>query len=137
MWRLYELAEKEIDNFGGIFYADGNLDWAAETWKQDRNIIMAMGSVMFGTLSAGFNSISMTVMNIIPELIAELYDHVLNYRWKEAKTAQENIYRRVRDIWTHDEDLIVKMKMEFNKVNTGFKMGPTRKPIWSEKMMRM
>lgn len=137
MSRFYDLAEKEISNFGGIYYADGNLDTAAETWKAGREVIMAMGTVMLGTLATGFDAVSMTVMNIVPEWIVELHDHVLNYRWKEAAVVQGKIIKRVRDIWTNDEDLIVKMKMEFNKLNTGFKLGPTRKPKWTESMMNM
>lgn len=136
MWRLYDLAEKEITNFGGIYYADANLDAAVETNKPDRTIIMGLGSIMLGSLTTGFDAVSMPLMNIVPEWIVELHDHVLNYRWKEAMVIQDKINKRVRDIWTHEEDLIVRMKTEFNKINTGFKMGPTRKPMWTETMMR-
>lgn len=135
MWRFYELAEKEIPNFGGIYYADANLDCAVETWMANRNVIVAMGTTMLGAMSMGFNAISMTVMNIIPECMVELYENVLNGRWKEAMAIQANIVKYVRNIWAYDEDLIVKMKMEFNKINSGLNMGPTRKPMFSEMMM--
>lgn len=136
MWRFAELAEKEITNFGGIFYADGNLDHAVETLKTGRTVIMGVGSIMVGSLAMGFESLSMTVMNIWPELIVELHEHVLNYRLKEAIVIQDKIIKKIREIYVHDEDLIVKMKTEFNKINTTFKMGPTRKPKWTELMMR-
>lgn len=136
MWRLYDLAEKEITNFGGIYYADGNLDLAVETLRTDRKIILAMGTTMIGTMMSGFDAISMTVMNIIPETIVELYEHVLNNRLKEAYLVQDKITKRVRDIWTREEDLIVKMKTEFNKINSGFKLGVTRKPTWTKMMTR-
>lgn len=136
MWRFYEMSEKEITNFGGIFFADGNLEIAAETMKTGRTVIMAMGTTMLGAMMTGLEAFSMTVMNICPEWISEMWEHAMNNRFKEAMVCQEKIVKRVRDIWTHDTDLIVRMKMEFNKVNSGIKMGPTRKPMWTETMMR-
>jgi len=137
MWRLYDLAEKEINNFGGIYYADANLEGAVETMSADRTVIMAMGSAMLASMSMGFGTFSMAMMNIIPEMIAEYHQHMLNYRLKEAMAVHEKIIKRTRDVSLHDENMIVKMKMEFNKMNTGIKMGPARLPMRTEMMMRM
>jgi N-acetylneuraminate lyase len=136
MWRFYDLAEKEIKNFGGIYYADANLDWALEAAKTDRKIILGLKTVALGALTLGFNAISMPLMNIVPEWFVELYDHVLNYRLKEAMIVQERIVKRVRDIGVHDQDFIHNIKIEFNKVNTGFQMGLTRTPKWTESKVR-
>lgn len=134
MFRFYEMAEKEIPNFGGIYNADANLDRAVETCMNDRTVIMAMGTIMLGAMTMGFDAFSMTVMNIFPDYIVELHEHMLNYRWKEAMVCQKKIVKCVHDIWKCDEDLVLKMKMEFNKMNTGFKMGPTRKPMMMRRM---
>lgn len=129
MWRLYDLAEKDISNFGGIYYADFNLDHAVDTWKADRTIILGVGKTFLGAQSLGFEALSVTAMNLYPDSFVELYEHIRNYRLKEAQVVQERIFKRIQEILTHDEDYIVKMKAEFNKLNLGFKVGVTRKPV--------
>lgn len=130
MWRLQELAEREINNFGGVFYADPNLDGAMELYKTDRTVIVGMKNIMLGALAMGIRAISMTMMNLVPEWSVELYEHMMNNQLKEALVVQEKIVRRTQELLAHDEhDMINKMKMEFNKLNTSFKMGPTRAPM--------
>lgn len=136
MWRLYDLAEKEITNFGGIYYADSDLERALDTYKGDRTVILGMSKCAISGLTLGFQAISMTVMNLYPEMICELYDHFLNNRLKEALLVQDKLMKRIHDIYKLDEDIIVSMKMEFNKLNLGFKCGATRKPVWTQYMIR-
>lgn len=136
MWRLYDLAEKEISNFGGIYNAELNLDQAVDTIKANRTVILATGRSAISGLTMGFHAISMTVMNLYPEWIAEMHDHILNYRLKEAELLQEKLIKRIHDIYKNDEDIIVSMKTEFNKLNLGFKLGATRKPVWTQYMIR-
>lgn len=108
-------------------YADGNLDFAMEMKKEGRNVIMGMGTIMLGTLTMGIDAISMTAMNVMPELIFELYDLMKKDKLHDAMVLQEKIFYKIREFWREDEDMIKKMKMEFNKI---MKMGPIRKPEW-------
>lgn len=136
MWRLYDLAEKEIPTFGGIYFADSKFDHALETLRTDRTVILGSGQTVLGALTLGFVAISHPMINIFPEWFVELYDHVRNYRLKEAIVVQDKIFKRIRDTFTHDEDLIVKSKTVFNTLNLGFKVGATRKPVWTQSMFR-
>lgn len=137
MWRLCDMAEKEITNFAGVYYADPSLDRAVDTMKPNRKIIMTTRHTLLGALTMGMDAISMIAMNVMPEMVAECYEHMMNNRLKEAMIMQEKLMKRTREILGHDQDMVVKMKMEFNKLNASLKMGPTRKPMWNETMMRM
>lgn len=137
MWRLAEMAEKEIPSFAGVFYADGNLDKAAEMMKSGRSLIMGMGSIMVGAMAMGIDAISMTAMNLMPEMMVELMDHVLNNRLREAMLLQEKMRQSIRGVWQYGDDMIMKMKMEFNKMNSSIKLGPCRKPPMTMMMKPM
>lgn len=134
MGQFYELAEKEIPNFGGIYYADYNLEFAVETLKTDNTIILGVGKVHVAPFTLGFHAISSTAMNIFPEMIFELYNHIVNKQVKEALVVQDKLIKCIFDVATLEEDFIVKMKVEFNKLNLGFKLGATRKPFCTESM---
>lgn len=134
MWRLYDLAEKEIPNFGGIFYADGNLDRALMLWRKDRPLIMGMGNLMLGSYVMGIESFSMTMMNIMPDMILEMYENMRSGKMKEAMLLQEKITMRMHEIYRPDEDMFMKMKMEFNKI---LKVGALRKPELTMKLLKM
>jgi len=136
MWRFYELAEKEITNFGGIYYADFNWEHAAEALRADRTIILGVGKCFLGALTSGFEAISTPFVNLYPELYVELYDHILNYRLKEALLVQDKLIKHIREFYVYGEDWIVKVKEEFNKVNSGFKLGVFRKPEFTKTAFR-
>lgn len=136
MPRFYDLSQKEISNFGGIYYSDYNLENALDVFKNDRTVILGIGKAAISAFALGFDAYSMSAMNVFPELVAELYNHVLHYRLKEALFVQDKIFKRIYDIYKDDEDFIVKIKAEFNKLNLGFKVGATRKPLYTEFMIR-
>lgn len=133
MSRLYDMAEKEVPNFGGIFYADGNLDRAMMMMRKDRMVIMGMMGMMLGTYMMGIESMSMTAMNIMPDMMMELYENMRNMKMKEAMLLQEKIMLRIREIYNPQEDMFLKLKMEFDKI---LKVGPMRKPELTMCMFR-
>lgn len=136
MPRFYGLAKKEISNFAGIYYSEYNVENALDTLKTSCPVILGIGKAAISAFTLGFDAYSMSAMNVFPELVAELYGYVLNYRLKEAQLVQDKIFERIYDIYKDDEDFIVKIKTEFNNLNLGFKVGATRKPLYTEYMIR-
>lgn len=134
MFRFVEMAEKEVPTFAGVMFADSNLDKAMSVMKPGtRTIIMGMGTCMLGAMSQGLEAVSMTAMNLFPEMMKEMYDLMQNNRMREAMMVQQKMTQRIYSIWTPGSDMIMTMKSEYNKLNADMKMGPMRKP----KMMTM
>lgn len=98
------------------------------------NYIIATGISMMGHMIQGFEAISMMAMNICPEMMKEMYDHMLNHRMREAMMLHCKMSKRVWDMLRCDTDMdwVMAMKMEMNKM---LNMGPLRKPKMT--MMKM
>lgn len=136
VWRFAELAEKEISTFSGIYYADYNVDHAIETRHTDRTVIFGIEKVFLGAFTLGFHAVSSMMLNLYPDSIFELYDHVHNYRLKEAYVVQDKLFKHIQAIYVHGDDLFDKIKTEFNKLKVGFSVGATRKPTYTGSMIR-
>lgn len=132
MPRFYEFAEKEISTFGGLYFAHHNMDEAYSTLKQGRTVILGMETMLLGALTHGFEAVAVTMMNIHPELIFEIFENCRNNKLQEAKTTQYKLNQRINEIYKRGGDWNTYMKNEFNKVRD-FKVGPTRKPMYNVK----
>lgn len=126
---FYELAEKEVPNFGGIYYADGNLDQAAQLRYKNQYAIMASATTMFAAYSMGFEAFSMTAMNFVPETLIEFYNQFKNYQFKEALVTQKKFIDQFYEATASYPDFFKTLKTEFNKF---FNVGPMRKPIYNQ-----
>jgi len=131
MWRLYDLAEKDIPNFSGLFFAHGKLDDALLTKNSNRLIIYAHPLIMGAAMLHGIQSLCMIHTNLMPEMMMEFYEHMRNMRMRESMELFDKMFRRMYEFWHHGEDIISLMKIEWNKVNSSMKMGPMRKPLFN------
>lgn len=131
MWRFYDLAEKDIPNFAGLFFANGKFDDALLAMKPNRYIIYAHPLLASSALMHGFDALCMIHFNIMPEMMYEFYEHMRNYRMREAMELYDKVFHRMYEFWHHGDDMITMMKMEWNKINSSMKMGPMRKPYFN------
>ncbi|XP_031628870.1 N-acetylneuraminate lyase B-like [Contarinia nasturtii] len=126
-----QLMKKEVSTFAGLFWAVDHIDQAIHLKEKmpEYNYIIAMGSSIMGYMAEGFEAISMTVMNLYPELVKEVYDNMTQYKMQEAYDAREKLYKTIYDLFAKENcmDDIYTMKKEMDKLYP-FKMGPVRKP---------
>lgn len=125
------MAEKEIPNFSGLLFASGKLDDAILAMKPDRLIIYGHPMIMAGAMMHGMDSLCMIHMNVMPEMMMEFYEHMRNMRMREGMDMYQKMLRRMFEFWHHGDDMVTMMKMEWNKMNSGMKMGPMRKPLFN------
>jgi len=136
-----QIIEKEVPTFAGFFWADDHIDKLTflKHKMPEYHYIVGVGSTMTGFMAEGFDAISMTAMNLYPELIKELYELMMSYKMHEAYTLKVNMTKKVYDLFHLDRsmDWLLTMKMEMDKMHP-WKMGPLRKPMtksywWSGK----
>lgn len=132
MYRFMHLMEKEVHMFAGLFWADDNIDKVSFLKEKmpEFNYIIGMGTSMMGFFAEGFESFSMTAMNLYPEMIKEIYDYMLDFKMNEAFIVKKKMIKRVYDLFRMDinMDFMTVMKIEMDKIYPAMKMGPTRKP---------
>lgn len=126
-----QLMQKEVTTFAGFYWADTQLDSVMylKLKMPEYYYIIGMGSSMMGFMAEGFDSISMTAMNIYPQMVKELYDYMLNFKMQEAYVVKGKMVKSIYDMFPKDSpmDWFMMMKMQMNKLYP-FKMGPMRKP---------
>lgn len=128
MIRSYELMEREVPNFGGIYYAHHNLDEATTLLKMNRNIILWADNILEGALTLGFEAITSTLLNVYPELMVEILNLHRDGKLREAMVAQDKLIKRIESVYRRGFDWIQVWKEEFNKVHD-IKVGAFRKPM--------
>lgn len=129
MPRFCDLAEKEIPNFGGLKYTNGNMEEGVACLKSGRTIFLGADTILVGAMALGFDSAIITTLNLFPELSQEIYELMKTNKWQEANVVQMKLNKRVWEICPRGGDWVATMKNEFNKINTTFKAGPCRKPL--------
>lgn len=128
MIRLYDLLQRSIPNFDGIYYRHTDIEIATYLLKEGYNIILSTDTILVGVLSLGFDGISSIAMNLFPEIVTEIYDLVLNAKLREAREVNDKFYHRIREVVAlQTQDWVGSMKLEFNK-KADFKIGELRKP---------
>lgn len=126
--RFCDLAEQHINTFCGIEYASGDLAEGVTLLKQGRNVLLGCDTILVAGLALGFDAAILTMLNIIPECVIDIYDCVCSHKLREAQEAQVKLNHRVWEITKCSQlDWIESMKTEFNKINTAFQCGPWRK----------
>jgi len=127
-----ELMERELRTFTGIYYAHDHLDHIMnlKLKKPDYVYIIGLMSSMLGYMIEGFEAFSMTAMNLYPEMVKEMYDHMHARHINEALMVHDKFVLRVHDLFPIDSHLhyVQIMKMEMDKLYTTTKMGPIRMP---------
>lgn len=129
MYRWMKMMEKEISMFAGLYWAHDQIDHVMLLKEKmpTYNYIIATGISMMGYMMQGFDAISMMAMNVCPEMMKEMYDHMMNYRMREAMMLHGKMSKRFWDMMRLDTDMdwVTAMKLEMNKI---MNMGPLRKP---------
>lgn len=73
-------------------------------------------------------------MNIMPELLRELYDLMMNYNLNEALAIRRKLLNRISEWIQIDQnlninlDILLILRRELEKVNPALKLGPMRRP---------
>ncbi|XP_031634410.1 N-acetylneuraminate lyase B-like [Contarinia nasturtii] len=126
--RLYELLHSAIPNFDGIYYRHTNIEAATNLLKEGHNIILSTDTILVGVLTLGFETISSISLNLYPEHVTEIYEYVLNGKWREARETNDKLFHRIKGVVAQQTfDWVELLKREFNKM-ADFKVGETRKP---------
>jgi dihydrodipicolinate synthase/N-acetylneuraminate lyase len=126
--RLFELLQRVVPNFDGIYYRHTNIETATNLLKEGHNIILSTDTILVGVLSLGFDAISSITLNLFPENVTEIYDLVLNGKLREARETNDKLYHRIKTVVAQQTlDWVELTKAEFNKI-TDIKVGGTRKP---------
>jgi len=128
MTRLCDLAEKDIPNFVGLEYISPDLNEGAACLKQNRLVLFGHDTLLLGALVMGFQSATVTMLNICPNNVLEIYDNIMNNKLIEAEAAQEKLIKHVDGIYKPGQDWVQIMKQECNNVHPACKCGPCRKP---------
>lgn len=122
MPRFCDLAEKEISTFNGIKFSGNDLNESSACLKPGRTVFLGSNTVFAGALALGFDSGILLSLNVFPELAQEILKATSENRWRDAQIAQQKLTKRFNDIGGG-------VKAEFNRVNSEFECGPTRKPM--------
>lgn len=129
MPRFYDLVEREVPTFHGLKYTCGDMEIGIQLLKKGRNVLLGADTILWGALALGFDAAILTTLSICPELIRQIYDHSSNNKRKEGLEAQRQLNARIKDILaTGTGEWVENMKIEFNRSNESFKVGPVRKP---------
>lgn len=77
----------------------------------------------------------MTAMNMCPEMMKEMWDHMMNRKMDMAMMCHEKMMKRIWDMFQMDSDMhmnmdwMMIMRIEMDKMHPmGMKMGPMRRP---------
>lgn len=132
------MVEKEIPTFAGFYWADDHIDKLTflKHKMPEYHYIVGVGSTMMGFMAEGFDAISMTAMNLYPEMMKELYEYMMNYKMHEAYMFKEKMTKKIYDMFqmnNQNMDWLMMMKMEMDKMHP-WKMGPMRKPKMTKMM---
>lgn len=108
MFRICDLAEQEIPNFGGIkFTSNDSLD-----------------QILSATLALGFDSAILVSLNVFPEFGQAVNNAIQENRWKGAISAQKVLTEQFNNLATT-------LKAQFNQVNSNIACGYARKTSFS------
>lgn len=133
MMRFMKMMEKECPMFCGLYWAADCMDMMMMLKQKmpQFNYICATMSSMMGCMAEGMDAISMTAMNMCPEMMKEMWTYMMDKDMKNAMMVREKMMKRVWDLFHMDTDMdwMMMMRMEMDKMQPmGMKMGPMRRP---------
>lgn len=132
MYRFITLMQKEVTTFTGLFYADDKIDKLVFLKEKlpEFLYIIGIGTSILGFMVEGFDSFSLTALNLVPQMIKELYDNMLNHNVNQALIVKQKFIKNIYDLLKVNTglDFISVMKIQMERINPVIKMGPIRKP---------
>lgn len=146
MFNFIKLMQKEVPTFTGLFWADDKIDKVVFLKEKlpEYLYIIAIGTSIMGFMVEGFDAFSLTALNLVPEMIKELYDNMLNQNLNQALIVKQKFIKNIYDLLQLNVgfDWMTVMKLQMEKINPIIKMGPVRKPkvsinnmmMWTNKM---
>ena len=144
MCRLMMMMDKECPMFSGVYWAHDHMDSMMMMKQKMPHMcyIMATMSSMMGMMSMGMDAISMTAMNMCPEMMKEMYDHMMNHKMDMAMMTHDKMMKCIWDMFRMDSDMhmdmdwMTMMRMHMDKMHPmGMKMGPMRRPMMTMNRM--
>ncbi|XP_049546208.1 N-acetylneuraminate lyase A-like [Anopheles darlingi] len=123
-----DLAEKEIGNFRGIKYTNGDLEQGSACLKEGRHIFLGADTILCGAVAAGFNCFIMTTLNICPEIADKIIADTNRGALAEARDEQRALNKRITTILQHG-DWVTAMKKAFRETFPAIEVGHTRPPL--------
>ncbi|XP_053676095.1 N-acetylneuraminate lyase B-like [Anopheles nili] len=126
-----DMAEKEIDNFRGIKYTNGNLEEGSACLKEGRIVFLGADTILCAGIAAGFESFILTTINIYPETLHEIIE-AMNHGGKltEARAKQQTLNKTIASILSsYGGDWVPAMKKAFTKRFPSIEIGQTRPPL--------
>jgi N-acetylneuraminate lyase len=128
--RFYELVGKCCQNFCGIFYRHADIEIACDLFKSGCQMICCTDTLLPGLMTLGLNSFCVLSLNICPERVYEIYEHMCNLKLREAYDVYNKYYEYIKEICNNRItycDWVELYKRKFNKV-VDFNVGDLRKP---------
>lgn len=128
MAKFCELAEEVIPTFRGLKYTSGDMEMAAQLLKPNRNILLGSDVALICAFSLGIDAAILTTLNICPAMVQKIYEYWIRGDFVKALDSQKLLNLRVAEILANGSgEWVESMKKEFNLMNFGFSVGPTRK----------
>lgn len=97
--------------------------------KPERTVFLGGNTILTGALALGFDSAILTTLNVFPEYAIDIFELMRNNKWQEAQAVQAKWNQHIAEICPRGADWVQSMKDEFNRVNSTFQCGPSRKPL--------
>ncbi|XP_014087005.2 N-acetylneuraminate lyase B [Bactrocera oleae] len=113
---FFSSAESVIPTFAGLVCKQTELMTAIKCLTEDRIILMGDSKMLAGGMLMGYDAAIMTVANMEPTLMKEIYDAMLRKDLKTAKTKQKYLNQLIRNRITKGRSSwISDMKKWFNE----------------------
>jgi len=129
MGAFMELAKREIPNFAGIKYTNGDLEKALPCLKHGQ-VFLGSDTILCGALAQGFTSAICTTLNLKPEWSLQVIEHIKNQEVLKARAVQQQIIDLVETTLREGNgEWVPSMKKKFNESFKHLNMGKPRKPL--------
>lgn len=91
------MMEKECPMFCGIYWAHDHMDMLTMLKEKmpHYNYICATMSSMMGWMAMGMDAISMTAMNLMPDIMKQMWDCMMNHKMDDAMTVHTKMMKRI------------------------------------------
>jgi len=135
MLRLLDMLEKEIPTITGMYYRKSTTIDEMVLMKYYKPNMVHVASTMMSMMAPvteGFETFSMTMMNLLPEMMVDWYEKMLNQKTSDALVLKDKVMKYWIDwmrnsTYSHMNPTTI-MKLEWNKKYPQLSMGPLRMP---------
>lgn len=134
--RWMRMMEQEVPMFAGMYWAHDHMDMLMllKHKMPMMNYIVGTMSSMMGWMTEGIDAISMTAMNMYPDLMRQMWDLMMNRKMNDATMIHDRMMKLIWDMFQMDMDMhtnmdwMMTMRMEMEKMYPMLRMGPMRRP---------